>query len=285
MGERLKKQVALVTNGGYGVGRHVCLLLAEEGASIIVNVSNKPMNEVEYPKNDTNEIVEHITSRGGKAVADFSDTSLMKGGEAAVRTALENFGRLDIVINNMVYDKPPSLRCEISNMEPQDFDRAILNVAKSTFTSTRHAAQRFRQQRSGKIVNLVKEIPSEQSGRSEEAASSEAVVGFTRTVARDLGKYGVTCNGITSSRKETGIAGANAQNSFPTPGFFSSEAVLAVYLCTEPAADINGNIFGVCEGDIYIHSNPSVVRSVYKASPPTMDDMDELAPGVLWNTR
>ena len=285
MGDRLKNKVALVTNGSYGVGLHTCLLLAEEGASIVVNDSNKRIDKVECAQKATDKVVKYITSRGRKAIPNFSDTSLMEGGETAVRTALEYFGRLDFIINNMVYDKPTSRRREISNMEPQDFDRAILKVVKSTFTATRHAAQHFRQQRSGRIVNVVKEITPTQLGRSEEAASSEAVVGFTRTVARDLGKYGVTCNGITSSGKDSAIAGTNAQHHIPTPSFFSTEAVLAVYLCTASATGINGNIFGVYEGDIFVHSNPSVVRSVYKSSALTMDDMDEIAPGVLWNTR
>lgn len=278
MGSRLEGKVAVVTGAGRGIGRQVALLLAEEGASVVVNDTG-PSHE------PADTVAAEIDSMGGRAVASYHDVALMEGGEAVIEAAVDAFGRLDALVNSVAVTRDPSAGGAISAMEPRDFDRVIRSAVKATFTPTRYAAVRFRQQRSGRIVNISAEIEPDQPGRSNDAAASEAVVGLTRTVARDLGKYGVTCNCIMS-RLEVGSlpdSGDNGQGVGPSDGY-DAEAALAVYLCTGAPPQVNGNVFRVRGSDIYLHSNPTVVRSVHKWGAFTMDEMDALVPGVMAGT-
>ena len=138
-------------------------------------------------------VVQEIESRGGKAVASYDDVSTMDGGEAVVRAALDNFEHLDILVNSagILRDRM------ISQMNDRDFDLVVRNNVKGTFAPTKFAAILFRQQRSGRIVNMTSDAGLGEIGRSGYAAASEAIIGLTRTVGRDLGRYGVTCNAIS----------------------------------------------------------------------------------------
>ena len=144
-------------------------------------------------------------------------------------------------------------------------------------------------------------------GRSNYAAASEGIVGLTRTTARDLGRYGVTCNAISPmvetrlfpgtvdewrvpqapgpSRDEVaGIGASPPVSQWEGPGFPDDPenvAPLAVYLCTDKSPHVNGYVFGVRGGSIYLYSNPSVERSINKWGNFTMDEMDVLVPKML----
>ena len=282
MGSRLEGKVAVVTGGGRGIGRQVALLLAEEGASVVVNDTGDQPDGTGSSHGPADAVAAEIDSRGGRAVASYDDVALMEGGDAVIEAAVDAFGRLDALVNSVALIRDASAGHTIAEMEPGDFDRVIRSAVKATFTPTRYAAVHFRQQRSGRIVNLTAEIGPDQPGHSNDAAASEAVVGLTRTVARDLGKYGVTCNCITSTPDAGPLpdAGDNGRGLGPPDGY-DAEAALAVYLCSGAPPQVNGNVFGVRGNDIYLHSNPIVVRSVHKWGAFTMDEMDALVPGVV----
>jgi len=149
-------------------------------------------------------------------------------------------------------------------MTPEDFDFVISHNLKGTFMPTRSASVQFRQQRSGRIVSITSDAGLGQVGRSNYAAASEGVVGMTRSVGRDLGKYGVTCNSISVS--------ANRDHDC------ESAASLAVVLCLDVSSHVNGIVFGVRGSDVWTYSNPAITRSVHKWDQFTMDEMDELFP-------
>ena len=252
---RFEGKVALVTGAGRGVGRAIALLLAEEDASVVVN-------DLECGAADA--VVAEIEATGAAAVASCHDVSDMEGGERAVQTAIDRYGRIDVLVNAA----GECLERPVRETAPEDFERLVRSNLRGAFVPTRFAAIQFRQQRSGRIVNLTSDAGLGSPGMSAYAAASEAVVGFTRTVARDLGKYGVTCNAVSPSAGQDQDGVENA-------------AALAALLCTEAVPNANGYVFGADGGSIYVYSNPAIERSIHKWGEYTMDEMDVLAPGLF----
>jgi NAD(P)-dependent dehydrogenase (short-subunit alcohol dehydrogenase family) len=301
MGNRLEGKVAVVTGAGRGIGRGVALLLAEEGASVVVNDLGCDVDGSGASKAPADSVVEEILSRGGNAVANYDNVAEMEGGENVVKTAVDSYGRLDVLVNSAGITRDRM----IFQMTPEDFDLIIRNNGKATFATCKYAAIVFRQQRSGRIVNMTSDAGLGEIGRSNFAAASEGIVGVTRTVARDLGRYGVTCNGISpmvetrqfpgtvdeyrvasgAPRDErAGIGQSPPLADWQGPGYRDDPdnvAPLAVYLSTYAAPHINGYIFGVRGGSIYLYSNPAIERSVHKFGNFNMDEMDVLMPKMI----
>ena len=303
MGNRLEGKVAVVTGAGRGVGRGVALLLAEEGARVVVNDLGSEVDGTGSSSAPADGVVAEIASRGGEAVANYDNMALMDGGEAVIQQAVDTYGQVDILVNSvgMVRDRM------IWQTTPEDWDRVLLNNAKATFVPTKFACILFRQQRSGRIVNMTSDAGLGDVGRSSFAAASEAIIGLTRTIGRDMGRYGVTCNAISpivetrlfpGSVEEYRVASADGPTRDERAGIFTPGGVgdwegpgwpddpenvapLAVYLCTYASPNINCNVFGVRGGSIYLYSNPKVERAVQKWGNFTMDEMDVLFPKMI----
>lgn len=303
MGDRLKDKVAVVTGGGRGIGKGISLLLAEEGASIVVNDLGCDIDGSGSSNIPADNTVSEIQSKGGNAIANYNNVAKMDGAENTIKSAIDNFGRVDILITSTV-----TLRDRmIFQMSPEDWDNVITNNLKAAFTISKFAAIVFRQQRSGKIVNLTSDAGLGDMGRSNYAASSEGLAGLTRTLARDLGKYGVTANGISAMAQTRSFPGTTdefkiAEGPYPTPderaGIGPSPVIdewegpghpddpeniapLAVYLTTNASPNVNGYIFGIRRGSIFLYSNPKAEKSVYKRGKFTMDEMDVLFPKII----
>ena len=140
-------------------------------------------------------VVDEIVRSGGVAVPDSGDVSTVDGAEGVVARAVETFGGLDILLNAC----QPDCDRPLVETTAEDFERAVRLTLKGAFMPTRSASVQFRQQRSGRVVTLTSNAGLGDSGRAASAAASEGIVGMTRTVARDLGRYGVTCNAIAVS--------------------------------------------------------------------------------------
>ncbi len=304
MGNRLEGKVAVVTGAGRGIGRGVALLMAEEGAQVVVNDLGCEVDGSGSSNAPADSVVQEIKARGGEAVANYDNMALMEGGEAVIQQAVDAYGQVDVLANCV-----GSLRDRmIWQMTPEDWDRAIANNVKAVFAPTKFACILFRQQRSGRIVNMTSDAGLGDVGRSNFAAASEAIIGLTRTVGRDMGRYGVTCNAISpmvETRLFPGSVDAYRVASVEEPtrdqraGIFTPDSVgwegagwpddpenvapLAVYLCTYASPNINCNVFGVRGGSIYLYSNPRVERAVQKWGNFTMDEMDVLFPKMIGN--
>ena len=303
MGNRLEGKVAVVTGAGRGVGRGVALLLAEEGAQVVVNDLGCEVDGTGSSNAPADSVVDQIKAQGGKAVANYDNVALMDGAESLVQQAVDAYGQLDVLVNSVGVLRDRM----IYQMGPGDWDRVVLNNTKGTFAPIKFAAIVFRQQRSGRIVNMTSDAGLGEVGRSNYAAASEGIIGITRTVGRDLGRYGVTCNAISpmvetrlfpgtvdehrvtaapgpSRDERAGIGESPALVEWDGPGWPDDPdnvAPLAVYLSTYASPNVNCYVFGVRGGSIFLYSNPEVERSVHKWGNFTMEDMDVLVPKMI----
>ena len=300
MAGRLEGKVAIVTGAGRGIGRGEALLLAQEGARVVVNdLGGNPGGEG-TDTSPADEVVAEIKKLGSDAVANYDNVASMEGGERMVKQALDTFGRLDILVNNagILRDRM------IFNMSEEEWDAVIAVHLKGHFTVTKHASLVFRQQRSGRIVNTSSESGLGNMGQANYSAAKEGITGLTRTLALDLGRYGVTANAIRPragtrltltpelrAAMERARAAAAAGGAEPTS---SGDAIsqmdslkpelvapLVVYLCTDAAANINGRDFIVGGSEISLMSMPDKERTIYREGGWTLDTLDRVFPSTL----
>ncbi len=297
MGDRLTGKVAAVTGGGRGIGRAHCLALASEGAAVVVNDLGGEVAGTGESKTPAQEVVDEITKMGGKAVANYANVAAMDGGESIIKTALDTFGRFDILVNNagILRDRM------VFNMSEEEWDLVIAVHLKGHFTTTKAASVIFRQQRSGRIINTSSEAGLGNMGQANYSAAKEGIVGLTRTVARDLGRYGVTCNAIRpraatrmtmsdelrAAMERSRAAGVSAPGGGESPmgdlGAMDPALIspLVVWLASDEAANVNGRTFLAGGLQYGLFSEPVVERSVFSEKPWTVDQVSDLLPKTL----
>ena len=300
MAGRLEGKVAIVTGAGRGIGRGEALLLAEEGARVVINdLGGSPAGEG-ADQSPADEVVSEIKKMGGEAVANYDNVASMEGGERMVKQALDTFGRLDILVNNagILRDRM------VFNMSEEEWDAVIAVHLKGHFTATKHAALVMRQQRSGRIVNTSSESGLGNMGQANYSAAKEGIIGLTRTAARDLGRYGVTANAIRPragtrltltpelraamerARAAAQAAGGEATSSgdaISQMDVLKPELVapLVVFLCTDKAANVNGRDFIVGGNEISLVSLPQKERTLWREGGWTLDALDRAFEGAI----
>lgn len=290
MGTRLKDKVAIVTGGGRGIGRAEALALAAEGAKVVVNnrTSAKGGTASDMPVAD--EVVNEIKKAGGIAVPNYDDVSDPEGAKNIIQTAVGNFGRVDILINNAAILRDRM----VHKMSDEEWDSVIKVDLYGTFYCTRAAAPIMREQRWGRIINTPSQAGAwGRVGQSNYAAAKEGIVGFTRVLARELGPYGVTANSIrpragtrVSNNPETHAAWAREGrfDFIEQSKMLKSEDVaqFAVYLCTEETANINGYTFLVGTDGIGLYREPEPpFKMIFSRQGWTVDYLLEVMPKTL----
>lgn len=296
MGNRLAGKVAVVTGGGRGIGRGEALLLAEEGAAVVVNDLGGSTAGEGASRSPADEVVAEIQAQGGRAVANYDNVAEMAGGESMVKQALDSFGRLDVVVANagILRDRM------VFNMSEAEWDAVIAVHLKGHFSVTKAASVLFRQQRSGRIVMTSSEAGLGNMGQANYSAAKEGIVGLMRTVARDLGRYGVTCNAIRpraasrmtlSDEMKAAAEKSRAAGNAPAGEDMVAQlaklqpehvAPLVVYLCSDAAANVNGRNFLVGGPTIALYSDPEPIRQIYNPRGFwTLDELDQIMPTAI----
>ena len=251
---RFRGKVVVVTGAGHGAGRAASMVFAQEGASVVVN---------DLDSGAAGRLVDEIVRSGGVAVPDSGDVSTADGAEEVVGRAVETFGGLDILVNVRFPNRDETL----VKTTADDFERVVRHTLKGAFMPTRSASVQFRQQRSGRVVTITSNAGLGDPTGVGMAAASEGIIGMTRTAARDLGRYGVTCNVIAMSATSDDDS--------------ESAAALAGTLCLDVSSHVNGIVFGVEGGNLWMYSNPSIIRSFHKWGLSTMNEMDNLFPSLF----
>jgi NAD(P)-dependent dehydrogenase (short-subunit alcohol dehydrogenase family) len=292
MGDRLKGKNAVVTGAGRGIGRDVALALAAEGANVVVCDIGGAVTGDGADKGPADEVVEELKKLGVKAVTNYGDVSNWNDSETMINTCVENFGSIDILCNIAGIDRPKM----IFNMEELDWDR-VLNVhLKGTFNLSRHACALMRQQRYGRIINTSSDAFAGTVGHVNYGAAKSGIVGLTYAIAREMGRYGVTCNAFIPraatrmilsdevkaglwKRVEKGIMTKekyDALTKIPGADYFAS---LIVYLASDAAAHVNGQLFGGAGGRLSYWATPSeskvIVKDYEKEGPWTFEEIQK----------
>lgn len=188
---KLKGRVALITGAAQGIGKSVALLLAQNGADIVVSDINLEKAE---------ETAKEIESIGSKAIAIKVDVANLKDVERMVESILEKFGKIDILVNNAGITRDKL----ILRMTEEDWD-AVLNVnLKGTFNCTKAVVRHMAKQRSGKIVSIASVVGEMgNAGQVNYSASKAGVIGLTKTIAREFAQREINVNAIAPGYIET----------------------------------------------------------------------------------
>ena len=260
----LDGKVAVVTGAGRGIGREEALLLAAEGARVIVNDIGAGLHgEGTQDAHPAEEVVALIKEQGGDAVVNGDDISSWAGGKSVVEQAIDTFGSLDILVNNAGI-----LRDKMSfNMDESDWDDVIRVHLKGHFAATHHAAVYWRNRAkagedvTGRIINTSSEAGLfGNAGQANYAAAKAGIAALTLVEARELERYGVTSNAIAPrarTRMTETLFGGDGMSA-GEDGFDAWDprniANVVGFLAAPSSADINGQIFVVFGGNIYAMS-------------------------------
>ncbi len=251
MGDWLKDKVAIITGSGQGIGKAIAISFAQEGAKVVTN-----NRRAGAEGGDAETVAKEITDKGGQAIPFFGSVSDFAVAEKIVKTAVDKFGRVDILVNNGGADSPKM----VWNMAEEDWDKCVDSFLKGAFNCTRHVAGLMRDQKWGRIINTTSTAFTGTVGHCNYGAAKAGLVGLTRAVARELGKSGVTCNAYCPTaatrftlapdvvagfkkRYEAGLITKQALDTLLNLPGPETVAPFLVYLCTDAASNINDRCF------------------------------------------
>lgn len=277
----LDGKVIIVTGAGGGIGRDIALMAGAHGGKVVVNDVGAALDGRGEDKGPAERVVEEIRSAGGMAVASLDSVADSDGAERMVRIALGEFGRLDGIVNNAGILRDAFFH----KMTLEEWDSVLRVHLYGSFNVSRAAAPVFKEQQSGSVVHMTS--TSGLIGNLAQANYSAAkmgIVGLSKSIALDMRRFGVRSNCIApfawsrmiSSIKvdspEQQARVARLQQMTP-----AKVAPLAVYLLSDRADSVTGQIFCVRNNEIFLFSQPRPVRSVQREQGWTPEQIAEHA--------
>jgi len=281
----LKGRVAVVTGAARGVGREIAMLMARQGAKVVVNDYGGSEAGLGSDRKPADEVVDEIRRAGGEAAANYDSVASMAGGQAIIKTALDAFKRVDIVVNNagILRDRM------IFNMSEEEWDAVINTHLKGTFAVTRAAAPLMREQKWGRFINMTSTSGLIGNvGQANYAAAKLGIFGLTKVTALDMARYNVTANcispfawtrmiGTIPTETETQKARVEKIKKL-SPAHI---APVAAFLASDAAKDVTGQVFGVRGKEIMLFGHERPIMRVHDDAGWTVERLVEMFPGTL----
>ena len=290
--------MAIVTGAGRGIGRAVAMLLAQEGASVVVNDLGGAVDGRNSSKTPAGKVVTEIHSCGGSAIADYNSVANFDESAKIVKKAIDAFGRIDILCNaaGIIRDRM------IFNMTEEEWDSVINVHLYGAFNMVRNSIPHMRNQGYGRIVLFSSSSGLGSIGQSNYASAKEGLVGFAKSLSRELATVGITVNAVypiastrmmatlpentlrrlESQRQLTGVAiGPAEMTASPEPKeALSAEnnAPKIAYLCSEGSGEITGQVIGTGGWTMSLFSERHPTKSIHKNGLWTLDELEQLIP-------
>ncbi len=260
----LDGKVAVITGAGRGIGREEALLMAKHGAKVVVNDLGGHFDGTGQSRSPAEEVVKEIRAAGGEAVANFESVSDFKAAKRIIECAIDNFGKLNIVVNNagILRDRM------IFNMNEEDFDAVIGVHLKGSFNVARHATSYWREQHkagnllNGRLINTSSDSGLlGNAGQSNYGAAKAAVAAMAIIMDREMSRYGVTANAIAPVARTRLTVDATPQTAAGMPQAKAGEwdpftpahvAPLVTWLASDDAKEVHGEVLRVGMGNVWL---------------------------------
>jgi NAD(P)-dependent dehydrogenase (short-subunit alcohol dehydrogenase family) len=262
-------KTAIVTGAGRGIGRGIAMLLAKEGARVVVCDIGASLQGEGRDTGPAQETVDAIKKAGGEAIASTLSITEPKNAEAIVKMALETFGRVDVLVNNAGI-----LRDVIFHkMSWSDWSDVIAVHLNGSFNMSRAVAPLFREQNSGAFVHMTSTSGLVGNfGQANYMAAKLGIMGLSRGIALDMARFNVRSNCIAPfafTRMIESIPAQSEQDKSRIEAFqrMTPEKIapLAVFLCSDAASGITGQILSVRNNEIYLFNQPRPVKTIHRA--------------------
>lgn len=272
MGDIVTGKVAVVTGAGGGIGKGIALALAAAGARVVVN---------DIGAAQAQGVVDEIKAAGGQAVANTDSVASRASAEQIVQTAVDVYGKIDIVVNNA-----GNLRDRLFHKMSEEEWSQVLDVhLNGSFNVSRAAAPYFRQQESGAYVHMTSTSGLIGNfGQANYSAAKMGIVGLSKSIALDMSRFNVRSNCIAPfawTAMTSSIPAETPEEKARVLKLQKMEAgkiaPLVVYLGSDAASEVTGQIFAVRANEIMLFSQPRPIRSVHMSTGWTPEDIAEIA--------
>jgi NAD(P)-dependent dehydrogenase (short-subunit alcohol dehydrogenase family) len=293
VGAHLDGKAIVITGGGRGIGRAIALAAAEEGARVVVADYGGPVDRRGAVSSEAaDEVVDEIEAAGGKAVASAVDVATMEGGRTIVQAAVDNFGRLD----GMLCCAGITVTKYLWELEEQEWDDVIAVHVKGHFSCAQAAAKVMMDQRSGSLIFFSSGALTGMPNMTAYATAKAAILGFTWSTAYALERFGITTNclipsaatrmsdsiytnaGTLSKRFGDTMRSDLAAGTYRDP---ANIAPLAIYLLSDAARDINGQVFRVQGYEVAQFGGIAFGKTMTSLGPWDVDAIAERLPAEL----
>ena len=285
----LKGRAAIVTGAGRGIGRDIALLLAKEGAKVVVNDPGLGRSGEVTNERPADEVVAEIKKAGGTAIAAYEAVGNFKTDRDMVERCVKEFGSIDLMINVAGILRERMIR----NMTEEDFDLVINVHLKGMWSMSHHAIKHMRAAGFGRIINFSSSAFKGSVGQCNYSAAKGGIISLSRSIAKEAAKYGITCNAICPSadtrmtlteevkanRKRKLAAGLITQEEYDKQNIARGPEFVAPmigYLCTDEADFINGQTFHVERGEIFNYYYGEEMKKIQSTDSGGMFTVDEL---------
>ena len=277
----LKDKVVVVTGAGGGIGRDFALAFASYGAKVVVNDIGASVSGEGKDAGPAQKVVDEIQASGGTAVASTDSVAEWEAANRIVKTAIDTYGRIDVVVNNagILRDR------FFFNMSVEEW-KAVIDVhLNGSFYVARAAAPYFKSQAAGRYINMTSTSGLVGNfGQANYSAAKLGIAGLSKSMALDMAKYNVTSNCISPfawSRMIGSIPTETDDQKARVEKLKSMQtakiAPLAVYLASDAAQHVTGQIFAVRANEIFLMSQSRPLRSVHRAEGWTPESIAEHA--------